>query len=346
MITEREAAKYPFLKEAEKLVEVLDLTLEDMANPNLKQAIYRAEQRVTQAIENGKASINLIDSLTELLSYPIANIFVMAINDSFLRRRYSLSEAARAHELLKEENEVRIAKIARSEFNWNLRILREILDGRLYSFELYFTNYLKNSSAFREDKWKLVNKLVRNGYVLITKSDAIRLLQEEIQRSIADLFSKPKKLTLSDSLQVRVNKIKEIFEKNREKLIGRELPSIIVKTGLPPCMRRAYDGLLSGRRASHMERFALTSFLINAGMNIDEIINLFISVTDFDEQFTRYQVEHIAGLRGSRTKYTPPTCSTLKTHKVCYNPDQLCKKIKHPLSYYRRKVRDEMTTRR
>ena len=89
-----------------------------------------------------------------------------------------------------------------------------------------------------------------------------------------------------------------------------------------------------------MERFALTSFLIHAGMEIDDIVKLFVSVTDFDEAFTRYQIEHIAGLRGGRTRYTPPTCSTLRTHGVCIKPDRLCQYVKHPLSYYRIKVRD------
>jgi DNA primase large subunit len=114
-----------------------------------------------------------------------------------------------------------------------------------------------------------------------------------------------------------------------------------VVEALPPCIRRAFEGLLAGRRESHMERFALTSFLINAGMDVEEIVQLFVSVTDFDEQFTRYQIEHIAGLRGSRTRYTPPSCSTLKTHGVCFNPDSLCEHIKHPLSYYKTRVRDQ-----
>ena len=82
----------------------------------------------------------------------------------------------------------------------------------------------------------------------------------------------------------------------------------------------------------------MTSFLINAGMNIDDIVKLFTSVTDFDEEFTRYQIEHIAGIRGGRTRYTPPTCATLRTHGVCINTDRICERVKHPLSYYRRKL--------
>lgn len=88
-----------------------------------------------------------------------------------------------------------------------------------------------------------------------------------------------------------------------------------------------------------MERFALTSFLINIGMDVEKIVKLFVSISDFDEELTRYQVEHIAGLRGGRTKYTPPTCSTLRTHGLCIEPDNLCRRVKHPLHYYRIKAR-------
>jgi len=56
-----------------------------------------------------------------------------------------------------------------------------------------------------------------------------------------------------------------------------------------------------------MERFALTTFLVNIGMPIDQMVSFYTDVTDFDESKTRYQIEHIAGLKGNRTKYTPPT---------------------------------------
>jgi len=67
----------------------------------------------------------------------------------------------------------------------------------------------------------------------------------------------------------------------------------------------------------------------------EKVIDLFKSFSDFNERMTRYQVEHIAGERGSRTRYIPPKCGTLKTHGVCINPDELCKRVHHPLAYYR-----------
>ena len=58
---------------------------------------------------------------------------------------------------------------------------------------------------------------------------------------------------------------------------------------------------------------------------------------DFDPEKTRYQVEHIAGASG--TEYRPPACDTMATYGNCPGEDELCRKIRHPLSYYERRLR-------
>jgi DNA primase large subunit len=88
-----------------------------------------------------------------------------------------------------------------------------------------------------------------------------------------------------------------------------------------------------------MGRFAMAAFLLNIGTDEEELLKMFKSFTDFDDRIARYQVEHIAGKRGSRRKYTAPNCGTMRTHGLCINPDELCATITHPLSYYRRKAR-------
>jgi DNA primase large subunit len=74
-------------------------------------------------------------------------------------------------------------------------------------------------------------------------------------------------------------------------------------------------------------------------MSPENVTELFKNFSDYSERMTRYQVEHIAGDRGSRTRYTSPRCDTLQTHSVCVNPDELCGRIRHPLVYYRRKAK-------
>jgi DNA primase large subunit len=113
-------------------------------------------------------------------------------------------------------------------------------------------------------------------------------------------------------------------------------PKTVVQQAFPPCINALYQVFSSGRHLSHIGRFTLTSFLINVGMPTETVIGLFRSISDYDERMTRYQVEHIAGDKGSRTRYTPPSCDTLRTHSVCTNPDDLCRGIRHPLNYYRR----------
>jgi hypothetical protein len=100
VISEREASKYPFLNDAVTLVEALGLTLEDLMDPGHTKVLDRAERRVAQAIIKGEATSELGDTITELLSFPVGNMFVTAMGEDFLFRRYALSEAVRAQEAL------------------------------------------------------------------------------------------------------------------------------------------------------------------------------------------------------------------------------------------------------
>jgi DNA primase large subunit len=336
---EREAAKYPFLKDAVKLVDVLNLQLDDLADPIYAKVLDRAAERVIQAIEDGAVDDKLDDYMTELLSFPIAVMFVSIKGEQFLSRRYALSEAVRVYLLLQNEDRVRITQIARDDFGWDLKDYGEHYDGVLHDFQLHFADYLHSSSSFHEDKWKLVNRLVKNGYVLLTQREVARLIQGEVETLIKERVAKSVKISLPEPLQERLNSVLKVFEENRTRLGGEDLPSEVINEAFPPCIRYCMEGLLAGRRASHMERFALTSFLVTVGMPLDRLVDLYTSVSDFDPAMTQYQVEHIAGVRGNRTKYTPPLCDTLRTHGICRNKDDICERIKHPLSYYRVKAR-------
>ena len=297
----------------------------------------RAAERVIQAIEDGAVDDKLDDYMTELLSFPVAVMFVSVAGEQFLSRRYALSEAVRVYFLLQDEDREKLAQIARADFDWDLKDSGERYDGVLHDFRLHFHDYLRSSSSFHEDKWKLVNRIVKNGYVLLTQREVARLIQGEVETLIKERL-KPVKINLPEPLQRRLDRVSKVFEENRRRLGGEDLPSEVLNEAFPPCIRYCMEGLLAGRRASHMERFALTSFLVTIGMPLDSLIDLYTSVSDFDPAMTKYQVEHIAGVKGNRTKYTPPLCDTLRTHGICRNKDDICERVKHPLSYYRAKA--------
>jgi DNA primase large subunit len=328
-------AKYPFLKENTEYVRKLDLKIEDLTNPEFSTILERAQERVEEAILYTIVSRKARNEEIEILSFPAAIMLTIATQNSFIKKRYALAEAKQAFEDLKLEPKERILTIAKN-FGWKLTL--DTQTGTPYEFTLDFTDYLKNTTHLRDKKWKLVNRLLSNGKVYLTRNEAARLLSEEVRRHIE------KRLEVKE-LPKFPPKIAEISEKIKklslEKIGKTEMegfPTAITQTAFPPCIEALYKAFSSGRHLSHIGRFALTSFLVNIGMPSEKVIELFKNISDFNERMTRYQVEHIAGERGSRTRYITPKCDTLKTHGVCVNPDNLCRQIRHPLGYYRKKL--------
>jgi DNA primase large subunit len=248
-----------------------------------------------------------------------------------------LAEAKRASELLKEEEKEKLLEVA-NNFEWGLRLVKDV-SLRPYVFGLRFPVFLKNATGFHDKNWKLVNHLLINGEVYLTEREVSRLLEEEVRRYIEGKLDTKVK-SLPSSIMARVNQLRQLAAKKREEIRLEEMPKRVVMEAFPPCIKGVYDRVAAGRPASHMGRFALTSFLLGIGMSVEDVFKFFRSVSDFNERMTRYQVEHIAGSRGSGTKYTPPNCSTLRTHGICISPDPECKGAVNPLVCYKRKLRN------
>lgn len=312
----------------------LDLKIEDLTSSDYKRIVDRAEERIQEAILYASVSEETRSVEMEIASFPIAVMLVAATADTPLKRRYALGEAKRVYSLLRDENKEKVMEIA-GNFKWKLRPA----EGDLaYDFALYFTDFLKNSTVFRETKWKLVNRVVMKGEVYLTLDEAARLLEEEARRHIEERLD-VKVRALPEELMRRVERLKLLWAEKRGQRQFGELPKDVVNAAFPPCIRSLYDAAKAGRRLSHIGRFALTTFLVNIGMSVDEVVDLFRNVADFNERMTRYQVEHIAGEKGSRTKYIPPRCDTLRTHGVCPGMEETCRSVRHPLAYYRRRIR-------
>jgi DNA primase large subunit len=328
-------AKYPFLKENTEYVRKLNLKIEDLTNLEFSTILERAQERVEEAILYTIVSRKARNEEIEILSFPAAIMLTIATQNSFIKKRYALAEAKQAFEDLKLEPKERILAIAKN-FGWKLALNTQT--GTPYEFTLDFTDYLKNTTHLRDKKWKLINRLLSNGKVYLTRNEAARLLSEEVRRHIE------KRLEVKElpKFPPKITEISEKIKKLSLEKIGKTemegFPTTITQTAFPPCIEALYEAFSSGRHLSHIGRFALTSFLVNIGMPSEKVIELFKNISDFNERMTRYQVEHIAGERGSGTRYITPKCDTLKTHGVCVNPDNLCRQIRHPLGYYRKKL--------
>ncbi len=334
--TKNDFAKYPFLKETTEYVKKLNLKIEDLTNPSLASVLERAEERAEEAILYTRVSRKLRNIEVEILSFPVAVMIVIATENSFIKKRYALAEAKQTYQDMNLESEEKILAIARN-FGWNL--VANSSPNIVAEFSLSFADYIKNTTHLRDKKWKLVNRSLNQGNVYLTRNEASRLLSEEIRKHIEKRLEQKDIPSLPQSITAVADKVKKLALERIGETEMEGYPAEIMQTAFPPCINALFQAFTSGRHLSHVGRFTLTSFLVNIGMPPEKLIELFKSVSDFNERMTRYQVEHIAGEKGSRTRYIPPKCDTLKTHGVCINPDDLCRRIYHPLTYYRRKLK-------
>lgn len=332
-------ARYPFIKQASEYLRNRQprIGLEDFSSPNLKPVV-KAVQRIRLSAKPLKdvtpPRIPQGEEENELLSFPLALALAKAVGDPYLWRRLALYEARVARGRLEAEPPWKIVKIATENFKWKLSFNSEIHPP----FRLHFADYLKNASGFRDEGWKLVNQRLAGGYVQITRDRVTRLLEEEVKKLIQARIEGAPEVTVPEALKGLIEELK-VFYAGVRKTLSREELGVVRFEAFPPCMASLYFDLSGGRDIPHIGRFTLTAFLINLGMNVEEIVKLYVSVTDFDERMTKYQVEHIAGLVGGKTRYRPLNCGRMKTHGLCLREEELCKQVRSPLAYYRLRLK-------
>jgi DNA primase large subunit len=332
--TPTDLAKYPFLKDTAAYMKRLGLEIEELTSPELAQILNRAKERLEQAIlfvYTGQKVANDV----EIPSFPVAIMLAIATKNSFVKKRYALAEAKQSYLDFQGESAERLIAIA-CDFDWD--IIPNVDSGIPSGFfSVRLADYLRNITHLRDEKWKLVNRVLAHGRVYLNQHDVARLLQEEVQRRIdARLEAKE----VPQFPQPIMDIADKLVEMAKEKIGESEMegfPKEVSQTAFPPCIAVLYDSASHGRHMGHVARFTLTSFLLTIGMTPEKVAEAFKTSSDYNARLTRYQVEHIAGSKGSGTKYTPPSCSTLQTHGVCTNNDELCRRVHHPLNYYLRK---------
>jgi DNA primase large subunit len=329
-LSSEDFAKYPFLKQASKQIEELQFTISGLSSE--KSVFDRAQNRVETAILEVNTGEIVRDKRSEISSFAAALILVIATKNSWIKKRYALAVAKSAlAEMLKEETSKEKIWAIAQDFNW------EISEGKPFKdFRIGFNFYLKNAAHLHGSEWKLVNQIMDKGMVFLNKDKVVRLLQEEVKNRVE------KRLDVAEikNLPADIVAISEQLTKLAQGIMGQEIeemPKTIVQAAFPPCINALYADASQSHHLSHIGRFTLTSFFVNIGMTAESLNELFKTFSDYNERLTRYQIEHIAGERGSGTKYTCPQCSVLQTHGVCKNKDEVCRLIYHPLKYYKRK---------
>jgi DNA primase large subunit len=317
-------AKYPVLEEAKQFFDVF--TVEEL--DHLADAV---KARLLEAVERGeKGILPREDPMEDLLTFALARVLCLAIGESWLLRRWALAEAARMERFLHVEAEELKAMVLKSAFN-----VEAVDDKRLsdeFSYKIHVAEYLKINRELSAPEWRLVNRMVHRGYVHLTEAEVVRLFRQKAYQRLSSAEGAPK-VTIKQ-LPPKLQEAAEDVMKELMRLRSAytyETAATPATEGWPPCMEAIKTRIAE---ASHRELFTIAAFLVNKGYTVEQILSMLAERPDFNEKIARYQVEHIAGLRGSRTKYRPPSCQTMKSLGLCVEDGRLCPKwIRNPLEF-------------
>ncbi|MHB8633628.1 MAG: hypothetical protein ACYDBQ_06645 [Thermoplasmatota archaeon] len=326
---------YPFLPAVRFVVAEKGPVLDSLLSSPAYEAVReRALERVRGALGDGIGPVPLLDgrdALLEILSVAVARMLAVLIGDRTLLQRYAAAEGRRVEAALANDADAEsVVEVAAA-----LGIPVEADGG----WRLHFSHYIRNAPA--EPEWKLIHRVVTGGFVTLTQPDLATLCRHALgARIVAELEAeKARPLAAVPALSALAERLAPELEEARahwsEGAFGPVQPGLF-----PPCMKEIFATLTRGENLAHHARFAFATFLGTVGWNADQIMEYLATTPNFSREKSRYQIEHVTGLRGVDA-YTPPGCATMQTHGICplEKRDGLCFKIKHPLSYYRAKLR-------
>ena len=309
-------AKYPFLSGARKHVESLGLSLSELAEHSIYSASVEAgRMRVVDALNN-KLQATLgegIELEINILSYPIARVIANLIGGNLALKRYARGEAERAYAFFRKEGKDVLGDV-KADLSFPVK------DG-VVDFRDYLT--LSTGLARHNHRWKLVDRILDKGVVKLSDAEELLLLREAVRIRVSEplnVKNAPKKLT--DIAE----KIKSSTGFAETRITAKDLEG----KELPPCIRHMLSVLEAGD-ASHNVMFILGTYFISLGLSVDEVVELFRCCPAFSEDKTRYQLEFLAGEKGS-IKYSCPSCSKIKSYGLC---EWECG-ITHPLQHKNR----------
>lgn len=325
-------ARYPFLNEAAEYMSQTYFNLDDLNLPELQHIVERASNRIRNEIIHGKPDYALERHEVEILTFLVGILIIKAINSDNLTKKHCLCEALRAEKFLvhdlKAQGELANKKLL--VFKVFKELLKmDVLPSRKYQlmFEIKVTDYLKRSHLFHEQEWKLINRFVHDGRVFLDPDETVRLIRSELANLIFERIRQMNPSHIPTTIREKANILRSTLP-----LAPRRLDD--APSAYPPCINHALDQMAAGENLPHSARVMLATYMLAIGKNIEEIVSLFENAPDYNERISRYQVEHLAGERGSHVRYLVPSCAKLRNDGLCFATSQ-CEGLINPVQFGR-----------
>jgi DNA primase large subunit len=283
------SVRYPFSSAAKKILSSRDMQLNE-------RIIELASDRIKKALKGEirkSSAIHIEGKIEELASFAAARMMLAYLKNRFITNKFAVAESKRVGSYLDAGDPETINQVGGElgvqSTDFEKKLLMEI------------PTYLKFSP--RALPYKLINREIKDGQVIISKKEKIRLIEEAVRKKLENvpILKEPPKV------------IEEASKKLLSELPKSDLPQIKVKPGdYPPCIMKLLESVKKHENLNHQARFYLCSYLQAVGLEDEKIIELYSNLPDFSERTTKYQVEH-----ARKKGYAVPSCATITTWGFC-----------------------------
>ena len=373
--------RYPWLPSLKKYYAELgekppsEFISDIFANPESVQITKRVFKIFEAAFNNLEEIPDYSVDRLNVYVYLLLKIILYALNNKLITNRAANLYSKNAYSDIEKENDdfnlynicqdlkLRIKYFPEPE-KYGIKIIKDHKEIRKTRFTIYYIDYLKLASNLRDEYRKLTNNAMKDGYVYVQDKTLIRLIQEYVRNKLlieetddkASLKSFLRDISNIQGFKDLYDKILSLWSKRKEEFDFTFKIDIKSKEDMlvlyPPCIIEVLKKAEEGQNLVHHERLYIVWFLLALEYPVENVVNIFSTLPDFDREKTTYQVEY-----AKRKNYTPYQCSSLKSLGLCMAEkykDQLCiegygsvdptekKQLKHPLSYVRiKKYREE-----
>jgi DNA primase large subunit len=329
-----ELAKYPFLQEASAYIQESKFDFAEFDRPEMIHIINRAVEKLENELK-GKIYSNLDEYEIEIMTFLVSLLLIKSIGLEEVSKKCSLFEAMRVERFLStdlsierssQKKKLLVQKIFQDLFDINIDV-----DSTSSICKLSVPDYLLRASKMYEQEWKLINRSVKDGYVYLDTDEAVRLIRNELSNLI---YTRIKNMKIYEVPIIIKSKADELRKKYSGRYVYRNQFKILE---YPPCIKHAMEIINKGENLPHSARFMLATYMLAIGKTEEEVIEIFKNSPDYNEKITRYQVEHLAGKKGSHIKYSVPSCDRLRSEDLCFAVKE-CESLINPIQFGRRKL--------
>jgi len=329
-----ELAKYPFLQEASDYILETKFDFAEFDRPEMIHIINRAVEKLEKELQ-GIIYSNLDEYEIEIMTFLVSLLLIKSIGLEEVSKKCSLFEAMRVERFLStdlsierssQKKKLLVQKIFQELFNINIDF-----NSTSSICKLSIPDYLLRASQMYEQEWKLINRSVKDGYVYLDTDEAVRLIRNELSNLI---YTRVKNMKVYEVPILIKSKADELRKKYSGRYVYRNQFKILE---YPPCIKHAMEIINKGENLPHSARFMLATYMLAIGKTEEEVIEIFKNSPDYNEKITRYQVEHLAGKKGSHIKYSVPSCDRLRSEDLCFAVKE-CENLINPIQFGRRKL--------